>query len=83
MNISNETTYRELHAIQGIPDHKRRQIGINLSGGIVNAVEQCHELFQLPTLIQLDQIYSEHKYRYDDYGNEIIPLSQHNQNKAA
>lgn len=83
MNISNETTYRELHAIQGIPDHKRRQIGINLSGGIVNAVEQCHELFQLPTLIQLDQIYSEHRYRYDDYGNEIIPLSQHNQNIAA
>lgn len=81
MNISNETTYRELHAIQGIPDQKRRQIGINLTGGVVNAIELCHELFEFPTLVNLDKIYGEHRYRYDDHGNEIIPLSQH-QNRA-
>lgn len=82
MNISNETTYRELHAIQGIPDTKRREIGINLTGGVVNAIELCHELFEFPTLINLDKIYAEHRHRYDDHGNEIIPLAQYQANNS-
>lgn len=74
-NISNETTYRELCAIKGLPDHKRRQIGINLSGGIVNSIELCHDLFELPNMLELDRLYGEHRHRFDDAGNERILLN--------
>lgn len=74
MNISNETTYREMCAIKGLTEAKRRQIGINLSGGIVNSIELCKDIFLLPTLCELDLIYGEHRDRYDNAGNEIIKI---------
>ena len=61
MNISNETTYRELGTIQGFTDEERRSIGINLSGGVVNSVELCTKLFGLPNYEQLEAIYLAHR----------------------
>lgn len=57
MNISNETTYRELGMIQGLTDEERRAVGINLSGGVVNAVELCTHLFCLPNFEEMEKIY--------------------------
>lgn len=53
MNISKETTFRELSQIKGIEDNVRRSIGINLTGGIVNAMEICCNVYKLPTFNQL------------------------------
>lgn len=61
MNISNETTYRELGTIQGFTDEERRSIGINLSGGVVNSVELCTKLFTLPSYEQIEAIYLTHR----------------------
>lgn len=61
MNISKETTYRELHLIRGLTEADRRQVGINLSGGVANAVEICNKVLQLPSLSQLGEIYMQAK----------------------
>lgn len=52
-NISKETTSRELSRIQGIDEVTQRSIGINLSGGHVNAVEISCALFKAPTMDML------------------------------
>lgn len=52
-NISKETTYRELSQIRDIPDNIRRSVGVNFSGGIVNAVEICCNIYKLPTFNDL------------------------------
>lgn len=53
LNISKKTTQRELGAIQGISEKKRREIGINLSGGVSNAIEIGVVAFGLPTSLTL------------------------------
>lgn len=63
MNISKETTYRELHLIRGLTENDRRQVGINLSGGVANAVEICNKVLSLPALAELGDIYMAHKAR--------------------
>lgn len=51
-NIAKETTVRELSAIEGLPESKRREVGINISGGPVNAIEICVEVLDMPTPIE-------------------------------
>jgi hypothetical protein len=53
MNISKETTVAELIKIEGIDDRTQRSIGINLTGGHINAVEICTRVFKAPTFDQL------------------------------
>lgn len=53
MNISKETTFRELSAIRDVPENIRRSIGINLTGGVVNAYEICCNVYKLPTFNDL------------------------------
>ena len=50
LNISKETTKKELCFIEGIEESVRRAQGLNLSAGHTNAVEICTELFKLPQL---------------------------------
>lgn len=52
-NISKETTVCELARIEGIDDRTQRSIGINLTGGHVNAVEICNRLYKAPSFDQL------------------------------
>ncbi len=59
MNISKETTAQELAKIQGVSDQTRRAIGINLSGGHVNAVEIVVKGYGAPTMDQLLAAYVE------------------------
>jgi hypothetical protein len=49
MNISKETTAQELCYIRNVPEIYRRSIGINLSGGFVNAVEICMQVYNAPS----------------------------------
>jgi hypothetical protein len=60
MNISKETTSKELCSIDGVTDYIRRHEGINLSGGQTNAVEVGSMLFGLPTLDTLLVAFEEH-----------------------
>lgn len=49
-NISKETTLRELSRIKDISEQHQRITGINMSGGVANAVEIGNMAFGLPTL---------------------------------
>lgn len=59
MNISKETTFRELSEIRDVPENIRRSIGINLTGGVVNAVEICCNVYNLPTFNELLKDFNE------------------------
>jgi hypothetical protein len=48
MNVSKDTTVREMHKIEGVDFETQREQGINLSAGHTNAVEICTEIFKLP-----------------------------------
>jgi hypothetical protein len=61
MNISKETTVAELVRIEGLDDRTQRSIGINLTGGHVNAVEICTRVFKAPTFDVLLADYLESK----------------------
>ena len=49
-NISKETTACELTRIEGIDMELQRAIGINMSGGHVNAVEICQSAYRAPSM---------------------------------
>lgn len=49
-NTAKRTTWRELCHIDGVSELKRRRAGINLSGGVTNAVEVAVDLFNVPEL---------------------------------
>jgi len=53
LNISKETTTKEICRIQGLPESAVRAFGINLTGGFVNAVELCCSVMGAPTLDRL------------------------------
>lgn len=53
LNISKETTYRELCKIEGVPEAVQRRTGINLTGGTTNAVEICCDIYKLPNFDEL------------------------------
>ena len=53
LNISKETTLRELFSIEGIPEEVKRANSINLTAGHVNAVEFCEAIFSLPSFDQM------------------------------
>lgn len=59
MNISKETTAQELCYIKDVPEIYRRAVGVNLSGGFVNAVEICMQVYGAPAfntlLAEFDQ----------------------------
>ena len=51
-NISKETTLREMGRIRDMSEADRRVVGINMSGGVVNAVEILNQAVGVPTLSQ-------------------------------
>ena len=53
LNISRETTMMELVDIEGLSERERRAIGVNISGGAVNAVEICQILCKSPSMDEL------------------------------
>ena len=63
MNISKETTAQELCYIQDVPEVYRRSIGINLSGGFVNATEICMQVFNSPSFATLLDAYDKEQLK--------------------
>lgn len=72
-NISKATTRRELCYIDGVSDEVRRLCGINLSGGMTNAVEVCTGLFGMPQLSEwLDAWDEDHAAPTEQKENERL-----------
>lgn len=53
MNAAKHTTVAELVTIEGIDENTRRAIGLNLTGGVTNAVEIMCSVCKAPTIEQL------------------------------
>lgn len=52
-NISKATTMLELSEIEGVSELDRRVVGLNVTGGEVNAIEFCTRVYKLPELTTL------------------------------
>jgi hypothetical protein len=48
LNISRETTFRELSKMEGIDEATMRTAGYNLTGGKINALEICMTTMNFP-----------------------------------
>ena len=59
MNISKETTRKEIIEIKGIDETTSRMQTINLSGGPTNALEFCQTMFGMPNLPEMLQLFNE------------------------
>jgi hypothetical protein len=57
LNVSKETTLRELIGMDEVPEHLFRMQNINLLSGPTNAIEYCTTMFQLPKPEELLQLY--------------------------
>lgn len=53
MNISKETTFRELCRTKDIPEFVQRRASINMTGGSTNALEICNDMLGYPKLDEL------------------------------
>lgn len=58
-NVCRSTTLMEICEIKGITDEERRLVGINLTGGVTNAVEFCTTMYKLPQLDTLLDAYEQ------------------------
>lgn len=59
LNTSRETLVKELISIEGVSERDRRDCGINLSGGFVNAMEISKRLYSAPDVYQVLDYYDE------------------------
>ena len=59
LNTSRETLVKELISIEGVSERDRRDCGINLSGGFVNAMEITKRLYSAPDVYQVLDYYDE------------------------
>lgn len=57
LNVSKETTERELIDIEEIPKQTFMSQNINIMSGSINALEYCTTMFNLPSLIELHKEY--------------------------
>lgn len=58
LNVSKATTKNEIITIEGIPETLFRRQNMNLLSGSTNAIEYCTEMFNLPNLVQLLNMYT-------------------------
>lgn len=61
MNLSKSTTMAELCRIRGISLSKQQLLGVNLTGGPVNAIKIMHEVCGLPSAREMIELYAAHK----------------------
>lgn len=59
-NVCRSTTIMEISQIRGVSEEERRMVGINLTGGVTNAVEFCTVMYKLPELDPLLEAYEDH-----------------------
>lgn len=58
-NVCRSTTIMEICEIKGVTEEQRRIAGLNLTGGITNAVEFCTVMYKLPEFDPLLEAYEE------------------------
>lgn len=58
-NISKATTMRELSHMDGFTEQQRRVIGLNLTGGVSNALELSTMIYKTPTLFEWGDLMDE------------------------
>lgn len=57
MNASKGTTTLELIKIEGVSEEDRRRVGLNLSGGVTNAINYCETIHAFPALTDIYSAY--------------------------
>ena len=57
LNVSKETTTKEIISVEGVDEHTRRMATINYSAGQTNAIEFCQQMYKLPSMIDLLEAY--------------------------
>lgn len=80
MNISKGTTAQELCYIKNVPEIYRRAIGVNLSGGFVNAVEICMQVYGAPSFNTLLAAFDEQQTanrQHSDFDSLMAVLERH------
>ncbi|MFO5890478.1 hypothetical protein ACLBSJ_32170, partial [Klebsiella pneumoniae] len=50
LNIARETCVMEYSMMEGISEHHRREVGVNLTGGRVNAIEITQKIMGAPKM---------------------------------
>lgn len=53
LNIGRDTCIMEFSQIQGLSEHRRRELGVNLTGGSTNALEITEKIFGMPPVDQV------------------------------
>lgn len=77
MNVSKDTTVREMYKIEGIDFETQREQGINLSAGHTNAVEFCTEIFGLPNPHEMLEMFMEDEgINIDQNFREVLALER-------
>lgn len=61
LNIARETTVMETAALQGVSDHTKRELGVNLTGSRTNAIEIAQKILKAPRLDTLLAAYLKSK----------------------
>ena len=61
MNMSKDTTYHELHRIEGIKEIDQRIVGLNILGGKVNSLTFATTIYKLPHPVEVYQMYIQKK----------------------
>ncbi len=61
LNIARETTVMEFSMMKDISEHHRREVGVNLTGGRVNAIEICQKIMKAPKLDEMLKLYLDKK----------------------
>lgn len=82
MNIEKSTTAREVCKINGKSEATQRAVGINLSGGYVNAVEICTAMYGAPTMEQVLRDFTAHIAGVEPEPDPHSTLSSHLQAQA-
>jgi hypothetical protein len=59
LNVSKETTKRELIKISGVDETTKRMASLNMSSGFTNAVDICCTLYNLPTFDKMLQAFEQ------------------------
>lgn len=65
LNISKATTILELCKIEGVTEEDRRIVGLNVTGGNVNATEFCMRILGAPSFEEIVDLY-EAEFEADD-----------------
>lgn len=62
LNISKATTILELCKIEGVTEEDRRIVGLNVTGGNVNATEFCMRILGAPSF---EEIVAEYEQQFE------------------